>query len=102
MAELVREKALALTREEVPHAISVEVEELGEKVVRANIYVETESQKQIVVGRGGAIVKEIGVRARPEIEQLLGHPVFLELQVKVQPEMAPRRAAPRAARHLGP
>jgi GTPase len=85
VAELVREKALALTREEVPHAISVEVEELDEKVVRANVYVETESQKQIVVGRGGWIVKEIGTRARPEIEHLLGHPVFLELQVKVKP-----------------
>jgi GTP-binding protein Era len=85
VAELVREKALALTREELPHAISVEVEELDEKVVRANVYVETESQKQIVVGRGGAIVKEIGTRARPVIEHLLGHPVFLELQVKVKP-----------------
>jgi GTPase len=85
VAELVREKALALTREEVPHAISVEVEEVGEKVVRANLYVETESQKQIVVGKGGSVVKEIGVRARPEIEHLLGHPVFLELQVKVKP-----------------
>ena len=85
VAELVREKALALTREEVPHAISVELEELGEKVVRANLYVETESQKQIVVGRGGAMVREIGTRARPEIEHLLGHPVFLELQVKVKP-----------------
>jgi GTP-binding protein Era len=85
VAELVREKALALTREEVPHAISVEVEELDAKVVRANVYVETESQKQIVVGRGGAIVREIGTQARPEIEHLLGHSVFLELQVKVKP-----------------
>jgi GTP-binding protein Era len=85
VAELVREKALHLTREEVPHAISVELEELGEKVVRAVIYVETESQKQIVVGRGGSVVKEIGVRARPEIEAILGHPVFLELVVKVKP-----------------
>jgi GTPase len=85
-AELVREKALQLTREEVPHAISVEVEELGEKVVQASVYVETESQKQIVVGRGGSVVKEIGIRARPEIEQLLGHPVFLELHIKVQPK----------------
>jgi len=86
VAELVREKALALTREEIPHAISVEVEELDDKVARANIYVETESQKQIVVGRGGSIVKEIGTRARPEIEHLLGHPVFLELHVKVKPK----------------
>jgi GTPase len=86
VAELVREKALALTREEVPHAVSVEVEELGEKVVRASIYVETDSQKQILVGRRGAMVKEIGVRARPEIEALVGRHVFLELQVKVRPK----------------
>ncbi len=86
VAELVREKALELTREEVPHAISVEVEELGDKVVRASLYVETDSQKQIVVGRGGSVVKQIGVRARPEIEPLLGHPIFLELQVKVRPK----------------
>ncbi len=86
LAELVREKAIQLTREEVPHAISVEVEELGEKVVRASINVETESQKQILVGKRGAMVREIGTRARPEIEALLGHPVFLELQVKVRPK----------------
>jgi GTPase len=83
--ELVREKALELTREEVPHAISVELEELQEKVVRVALYVETESQKQIVIGKGGRIVKEIGVRARPEIELLLGRPVFLDLQVRVKP-----------------
>ena len=86
VGELIREKALALTREEVPHAISVEVEEIDDKVVRANIYVETESQKQIVVGKGGSVVREIGTRARPEIEHLVGHPVFLELQVKVRPK----------------
>ena len=85
IAELVREKALALTREEVPHAISVEVEDLGDRVVRAILYVETDSQKQIVVGRRGRMVKEIGVRARPEIELLLGRRVFLELHVKVRP-----------------
>ena len=85
VAELVREKALALTRDEVPHAITVEVEELGEKVVRAILYVETDSQKQILVGAGGKMVREIGTRARPEIEQLLGHRVFLEVQVKVKP-----------------
>jgi GTP-binding protein Era len=86
VAELVREKALQLTRDEVPHAITVEVEELTERLVRAIVYVETESQKQIVIGKGGAMVKEIGVRARPEIELLLGHDVFLELQVKVKPK----------------
>jgi GTPase len=85
IAELVREKALQLTREEVPHAISVEVDELREKVVRATIFVETESQKQIVIGRGGSVVKQIGTRARPEIELLLGHPVYLELNVKTRP-----------------
>jgi GTP-binding protein Era len=85
VAELVREKALQLTRDEVPHAITVEVEELGDKVVRAVLYVETDSQKQIVVGGGGRMIKAIGTRARPEIEALLGHGVFLELQVKVKP-----------------
>jgi GTPase len=85
IAELIREKALWLTRDEVPHAISVEVEELDEKVLRANLLVETDSQKQIVVGKGGSVIKEIGTCARPEIEQLLGHSVFLELMVKVRP-----------------
>jgi GTP-binding protein Era len=85
IAEVVREKALALTRDEVPHAITVEVDELADRVVRAIVYVETDSQKQIVVGGGGRVIKEIGTRARPEIEALLGHKVFLELQVKVKP-----------------
>jgi len=85
IAELVREKALQLTRDEVPHAITAEVEEMGDKFVRAVILVETDSQKQILVGKNGAMVKDIGVRARPEIEALLGHPVFLELFVKVRP-----------------
>jgi GTPase len=85
IAELIREKALLLTREELPHSISVELEELGEKVVRANVFVETQSQKQIVVGKGGAMIREIGMRARPEIELLLGRQVFLELRVKVRP-----------------
>jgi GTP-binding protein Era len=85
IAELVREKALALTRDEVPHAITVEVEELTDKVVRAIVYVETDSQKQIVVGGGGRMIREIGTRARPEIEAVVGHKVFLDLQVKVKP-----------------
>jgi GTPase len=86
IAELVREKAIQLTRDEVPHSIMAEVEELEEKVVRASVYVETESQKQILVGKGGAMIREIGTRARPEVEALLGHPVFLELKVKVRPK----------------
>ena len=85
VAELIREKALVLTRDEVPHAITVDVTEVGEKAVHADVLVETESQKQIVIGRGGAMVKEIGMRARPEIEALLGRRIFLELQVKVKP-----------------
>jgi GTP-binding protein Era len=85
IAELVREQALRLTKEELPHAITVEVEEIGDRVVRADVLVETESQKQIVIGKGGSMVREIGRWARPEIEQLLGHQVFLELRVKVKP-----------------
>jgi GTP-binding protein Era len=86
IAELVREKALQLTREEVPHALSAEVEEVEDKVVRVTIFVETESQKQIVIGKGGSVVKQIGTRARPEVELVLGHPVFLELKVKTRPK----------------
>ena len=86
IGELIREKALQLTRDEVPHAISVEVDELTEKVVHATVFVETESQKQIVVGRGGSVIKQIGTRARPEIEALLGRQIFLELQVKTRPK----------------
>ncbi len=85
VAELLREQALRLTKDELPHAITVQVEELGERVVRADVLVETDSQKQIVVGKGGSVVREIGRRARPEIELLLGHTVFLELRVKVKP-----------------
>jgi GTP-binding protein Era len=85
IAELVREQALRLTKDEVPHAITVEVEEIGEKVVRADVLVETESQKQILIGKGGTKIRDIGKTARPEIEALLGHAVFLELHVKVKP-----------------
>jgi GTP-binding protein Era len=87
IAELVREKALELTREEVPHAISVEIDELDVKKgrVRALVWVETESQKRIVVGKGGSMIKEIGTRARPEVEFLLGRKAYLDLGVKVRP-----------------
>jgi GTPase len=87
IAELVREKAIQLTRDEVPHSVTAEVEEIEGKVVRVLVYVETDSQKQILVGKGGAMVREIGTRARPEVEALLGQqPVFLELAVKVRPK----------------
>jgi len=98
VAEVIREKALQLTREEVPHALMVEVEELGEKVVRALLYVESESQKGILVGKRGAMVREIGMRARPEVEALVGHPVFLELVVKVRPKW---RRDPQMLERLG-
>ena len=86
IAELVREKAIQLTRDEVPHSITAEVEEIEGKVVRVGVYVEPDSQKQILVGKGGAMVREIGTRARPEIEALREQPVFLELVVKVRPK----------------
>ena len=85
IAELVREQALALTREEVPHAVTVEVDELTEERVRAIVWVETESQKAIVVGKGGRMIRDIGSQARPEIESLLARGVYLELMVKVRP-----------------
>ena len=98
IAEVVREKALRLTREEVPHALTVEVDAIEEAVVRAHVYVETESQKGILVGKRGAMVREIGTRARPEVEALVGHPVFLELVVKVRPRW---RRDPRMLERLG-
>ncbi len=69
----------------MPHAITVEVQEIEGKVVRADVLVETDSQKQILIGKGGAMVREIGRGARPEIESLLGRQVYLELHVKVKP-----------------
>lgn len=98
VAEVIREKALQLTREEVPHAVTVVVDELGERAVRAYLYVETESQKGILVGRRGAMVREIGTRARPEVEALIGRNVFLELTVKVSPKW---RRDPRELERLG-
>ena len=98
IAEVIREKALQLTREEVPHALTVEVDEIEDRRLRAVVYVETESQKGILVGKRGAMVREIGTRARPEVEALLGHPVFLELQVKVRPKW---RRDPKLIERLG-
>ena len=86
IAELVREQALRLTKDEVPHALTAEVVEIDERRVHVRLYTETESQKQILIGKGGQMVREIGRSARPGIEQLLGHPVFLQLQVKASPK----------------
>lgn len=98
VAEVIREKALHLTRDEVPHAITVVVEEIGETFVRAVLLVETESQKGILVGKKGAMVREIGSRARPEVENLVGHAVFLELVVKVRSKW---RRDPKMIEQLG-
>jgi GTPase len=87
-AEMVREKAILATKEEVPHAIAVLVDkfEEGEKLVRisATIYVEREGQKGILIGKRGETMKKIGTEARKELEEILGTHVFLELFVKVQ------------------
>jgi GTP-binding protein Era len=85
IAELVREQALRLTKEEVPHALMAELVELDDRRVHVRLYTETESQKQILIGKGGSMVREIGRSARPGIEELVGHPVYLELQVKSSP-----------------
>ena len=90
VSELIREKALELTRDEVPHSVAVLVEDIkarpqGDIVdVEAVIYVERESQKGIIVGKGGRMIKEIGTRARQDIEPLIGNKVFLDLRVKVE------------------
>jgi GTP-binding protein Era len=90
IAELVREQALRRTRDEVPHAVAVEVTGITERVdrplveIEASLIVETESQKAIVVGKGGRVVKAIGSGARQEIEAILGVQVFLDLRVKVR------------------
>jgi GTPase len=86
IAEVIREKALQLTRDEVPHAISVEIDEIADRRVRAFVVVEMESQKGILVGKRGATIRQIGTRSRPEVEALLGQPVYLELVVKVRPK----------------
>ncbi|QSS98994.1 GTPase Era [Pontibacillus sp. ALD_SL1] len=89
ISELIREKALHLTREEVPHSIAVVIEGIeereNEKVnVQASIIVERSSQKGIIIGKQGSMLKEIGQRARKDIESLLGTKIYLELFVKVQ------------------
>ena len=85
IAEAVREQALRLTKEEVPHALTAEVVSIEEGHVHVRLYTETESQKGILVGKGGSMVREIGRRARPFVEQLLGRQVYLQLQVKSAP-----------------
>jgi len=102
LAELVREQALAVTREEVPHSIAVVVEEIDEEgdltSVHANLVVERDSQKGIVIGKGGTTLRDIGTRARAEMELLLGGKVYLDLRVKVVKEW---QRDPKAIGRLG-
>lgn len=89
VAEFIREKVLQLTQEEIPHSVAVVVDSMqrnpqGKVHVYATIIVERSSQKGIVIGKGGKLLKEVGIRARRDIEALLGDKIFLELWVKVQ------------------
>ena len=93
IAELIREKALGLLRDELPHSLAVVVDELGPSddnpeilVIRATLFVERSSQKPILLGRGGTLLRDIGTRARTDLEALLGTHLFLDLHVKVAKE----------------
>ena len=89
VAEIVREKLFRCTRDEVPHAIAAYVEEMTQRgknkvYIRVTVYVERDSQKRIVIGKNGAVLKEVGNLARQEIENLLGSSVYLDIWVKVK------------------
>jgi GTP-binding protein Era len=104
VAEVIREKVFLLTRQEVPYATAVRVEELTERVrppclyIRAVVFVEQDSQKGILIGRGGGMLKRIGTAARQELERFFGVKVFLDLAVQVRRHW--RRDA-RALREFG-
>ncbi|MDT8861780.1 GTPase Era [Alkalihalobacillus sp. MEB130] len=90
VGELIREKVLHLTREEIPHSVAVNIEQMKKRdnsdtvYIGATIIVERSSQKGIIIGKQGSMLKEVGKRARGDIEALLGSKVFLEIWVKVQ------------------
>ncbi|HEC98611.1 MAG TPA: GTPase Era [Nitrospirae bacterium] len=88
VAEIIREKIMSLTEEEIPYSVAVEVTQWEEKedmiIINANIYVEKESQKGIIIGKRGAMLKAIGIASREEIEGLLNTKVYIELWVKVK------------------
>ena len=89
-AEIIREKALRLLQEEIPHGIAVEIMEMKKRPdgnmvdVRATIYCEKDSHKGIIIGKHGAMLKKIGTNAREDIQKLLGSPIYLDLWVKVK------------------
>lgn len=98
VAEIIREKLFLCTRDEVPHAIAVYVEEMKQRsksktYIRATVYVERDSQKRIVIGKHGAVLKEVGLKARQEIENLLGSSVYLDIWVKVKTDWRNKAAA---------
>lgn len=102
-AELIREKILHLTREEIPHSIAVGIEDMrvqenGVVHISAVIYVERDSQKGIIIGKNGSLLKQVGAGARKDIEALLGSKTFLELWVKVKKDW---RNQERVLRDLG-
>lgn len=96
-AELIREKILQMTREEIPHSIAVEIESMSKAEnglvnIGAVIYVERDSQKGIIIGKSGSLLKEIGKQARADMERLLGSKIFLELWVKVNKDWRNRES----------
>ncbi|XBG72278.1 GTPase Era [Enterococcus cecorum] len=96
VSELIREKILQLTRDEVPHSVAVVIDSMkrkpDEKVqIQATIIIERDSQKGIIIGKGGSMLKKIGTQARKDIEKLLGDKVYLELWVKVQKDWRDKR-----------
>jgi len=99
LAELIREQVLTHTREEVPHSVAVQVERIVEDgkrtAVLATVLVERSSQKGILIGKGGSMLKQIGTGARHQMEKVFDGPVYLELFVKVVPNW--RRSASRLA-----
>jgi GTP-binding protein Era len=104
ICELIREAALEGVHDELPHSIAVTIDEMGEREdgslydVHANVWVERDSQKGIIIGKGGSRLKDVGSKARKEIEQLLGRKVFLSLRVKVSADW---QRDPKALGRLG-
>jgi GTP-binding protein Era len=92
ICELIREASLEDSREELPHSLAVTIDEMGKREdsnifdIHANLWVERDSQKAIIIGKGGSRLKQIGSEARVEIEKLLGHKVMLRIHVKVAPD----------------
>jgi GTPase len=104
VTEIIREKAITRMREEVPHSVAVAIEEMGPgdsegvTVIYATLYVERDSQKGIVIGHGGAVLRQVGAQARKELELILGSRVYLDLRVKLMKEW---QRDPKALHRLG-